>query len=1304
MTSFIAQAQSAQDGFDPGVNGTVWALAVQPDGKILVGGRFTLLGGGGSGTSSRSNIGRLNPDGSLDTSFTAATNGRVNTIALQTDGKILVGGEFTEMGSNSNALTSRNFIGRLNPDGSLDDNFDPGANYFVRALAVQQDGKILVAGSFYALGGGAAGLTPRKFIGRLNGDGSMDDTFDPGANAEIYALSLQANGQIMVGGAFSALGGGRGTTARHFLGRLDADGSVDLTFDPGANNPVWALAVQTDGKILAGGNFTTLGGGETGTIFRSHVGRLQPDGLIDETFDPGASAIIYDIRIQADGRILLGGAFARLGGGSDGVNTRNFIGRLNIDGSLDADFDPGTNSIVYAIRPQADGKILVAGAFATLGGGVVGTSPRNRIGRLYADGSLDDNFGLGADDIVRTIALQGDGRILAGGSFSKLGSGGTGAIDRSRIARFHPDGDLDAGFNPGANNQVSALAVQSDGKILVGGSFSRLGGGGVGAFTRYRLGRLNPDGSLDSSFDPGANGEITALAVQPDGKIIVAGSFTTLGGGGTGSTPRNYIGRLNADGSIDPGFDPGANGPILALAVQADGKILVGGSFTTLGGGGTGTGSRKRIGRLLASGALDTGFDPGADAEVDTLAAQPDGRILVGGRFSGLGSGSGATPRRHIGRLQADGSVDNAFDPGADDTIWTISLQIDGKILLGGAFTTLGGGGTGTVSRSHIGRLNADGSVDPGFDPGADGLVLSLALQTDGKPLVGGAFRALGGGGFGTSPRNGLGRLTTAGAAYQMLQADTAGSKITWNRTGTGPEIERAWFEYSADGAVFSLLGSATRITGGWQLNGLSLPMAQTIFIRARGSYASGADNGSGSIAESIIATSSILAIFAQVAAGGAYETVLTGINTGQVYANVLLTLRKSDGTPLQTPAGSVAEPELLTIPPMGTVTLPISRSGDTVSGYALLSSTLQVEGTALFKSMHNNLILSEAGVGLSKPTHNFTVYIDNTANAASGYAIANIGNATATLELVLRDAVGNERDHASISLAAGRHLAEFAFQRFSAAAPAGFEGSIECTSDQTIAAVALRYDNMNLNALSQVFSTIPVLVNESAPTMIFPQVADGAGYRTNFILVNPGDTAVVARIEFFDDTGNPLFLPINGSAWDSYPINLSPRGVARVFTDGTSADLKVGWARVRSLVPILGSSIFQIRSGDRIISEAGVSSSPLTRHFTTYVESLGSTWSGLAVCNPNDSEVTLTLNLRLPDGEIYAVATDVVPAGGHLSKFFTFPTNPSWFPNAAGFEGTLEVTATQPVSAVALRYDNPQHDVFATLPVVILR
>jgi len=806
--------------FDPGANGPVNALAIQADGRMLVGGQFTLLGGGGPGTIPRSNFGRLNADGSLDFSFNAGASGAVYAVAVQADGKILVGGNFTLLGGGT-GNTPRTYLGRLNADGSLDASFFPGANAPITAVAVQPDGKIVVGGQFTMLGGGGIGTTPRSHLARLNADGSLDTTFNPGADGTVNALALRPDGKILVGGAFTTLGGGgSGTTTRNDLGRLNADGSLDLSFDPGANGSVNSLALQPDGWILVGGQFTMLGGGGTGTTPRNRIARLDADGMIDPSLNPGADNSVLALASQTDGKIVVGGAFTTLGGGGSGTTARNYLGRLNRDGSLETSLYPGTNSDVTALAVQPDGKILLGGAFTRLGGGGTGTTARSNLGRLNADGSLD------------------------------------------------------ALFTPGADQYTETLAVQPDGKILVGGAFTTLAG-----VARHRLGRLNADGSLDASFNPGANGVVYTLALQPDGKIVVAGDFTTLGGGGTGTPTRNHIGRLNADGSLDAAFDPGANGVVNAVALQPDGKILVGGGFTTLGGGGTGTTGRIRIARLNADGSLDAPFDPGANGVVYTLAPQPDGKVLVGGDFTMLGGGgSGTTPRSRLGRLNPDGSLDASFDPGASAIPQALTVQSDGKILVGGFFTTLGGGGTGLMPRSQIGRLNADGSIDTSFDPGANNYVLTLAVQSDGKVLIGGAFTMLGGGGSGTTVRTSFGRLTNTDAAIQSLAVASGGGVITWSRSGAGPEVWRTTFESSTDGgATYTSLGSGARIAGGWQMSGLSLPVNQNLLIRARGYYQTGYFGGSASIVESV-RNVFVFAAPPTMVTGAATAIALTGV------------------------------------------------------------------------------------------------------------------------------------------------------------------------------------------------------------------------------------------------------------------------------------------------------------------------------------------------------------------------------------------------------------------------------------------
>ncbi len=351
--------------------------------------------------------------------------------------------------------------------------------------------------------------------------------------------------------------------------------SATDSFNPGASGGwgsypgVYALAVQGDEKVVVAGNFTRLGG-QT----RNYVGRLNADGTLDTTFNPGGDSWTFALAIQADGKILVGGWSRYLGG-----QARNYLGRLNPDGSLDQAFNAalvglgGDLAGVYALALQPDGKMIAAGGLASAGGRAC-----TNIVRLNPDGTPDPTFSASANDLVYSLALQPDGRVLLGGAFTSV-CGQT----RNRIARLNPDGSLDPAFNPGANDIPLALVVQPDGRILVGGPFTSLGGQ-----TRSRLARLNADGTLDATFNASANSIVRCLALQTDGGILVGGEFTTLD-----IQTRSRIGRLNPDGTLDPSFNPGASSTVYGLTIQPDGKILAGGVFSTLGGQ-----SRAEIGRL----------------------------------------------------------------------------------------------------------------------------------------------------------------------------------------------------------------------------------------------------------------------------------------------------------------------------------------------------------------------------------------------------------------------------------------------------------------------------------------------------------------------------------------------------------------------------------------------------------------------------------------------------------------------------------------------------------------------------------
>ena len=197
------------------------------------------------------------------------------------------------------------------------------------------------------------------------------------------------------------------------------------------------------------------------------------------------------------------------------------------------------------------------------------------VARLKSDGSLDEDFniGTGAQYSVRAVLRQPDGRFIISGFFTNFNG-----VSSGRIARLNTDGSVDTNFmaGAGANNSISSLALQSNGKIVIGGTFTNFAGA-----TRLGIARLNADGSLDPTFSPPFRIPAQAIALQPDGKVIVVGNFAT----DTVPVRRNVV-RLNADGSVDESFAPGiwTDGSVYTIGLQSDGRVLIGGNFTFVNG------------------------------------------------------------------------------------------------------------------------------------------------------------------------------------------------------------------------------------------------------------------------------------------------------------------------------------------------------------------------------------------------------------------------------------------------------------------------------------------------------------------------------------------------------------------------------------------------------------------------------------------------------------------------------------------------------------------------------------------------
>jgi len=358
---------------------------------------------------------------------------------------------------------------------------------------------------------------------------------------------------------------------------------------------------------------------------------------LDPQFNAGSGIqrSLSCLAIQIDSKILVGGTFTNI----SGQPFRN-LARLHPQGEVDLDFSPGSsaNDEIRTLRIQQDGKILASGFFTNFNG-----FPRNRIVRLFTDGRVDPEFDpvWPADGPILASWILPDHRVLAvGGEF--LASGGT----KGHVIRLQPNGSQDDLFHtPEVDGFVRALFVQNDGRIVIGGSFNQVDGQ-----VRSKIARLQINGEEDRSFDAGAiyGAGIWTMAPYTGGGVLIAGIFTNINGFNI-----TNLARLNPYGSLDTGFCPqirrGTNyaGSIETLTVQADGKILIGGFFDTVNNV-----PQKNLLRLMPDGTRDVNFQVGSGPDASVMASllQPDGRLLIGGGFSSYDGEA----RKSMARLLSD--------------------------------------------------------------------------------------------------------------------------------------------------------------------------------------------------------------------------------------------------------------------------------------------------------------------------------------------------------------------------------------------------------------------------------------------------------------------------------------------------------------------------------------------------------------------------------------------------------------------------------------------------------------------------
>ena len=683
-------------------NGQVFAILRQPDGGVVFGGSFSEVDG-----VPRSNIARLEPDGTLDPAWTPAPDQAVYALAIDTStNAIYLGGLFSYVGDEF-----RSFVAKVAGDGvgALDPDWNPGTDGFVPALAVGADGSVFIGGEFFTVDG-----LPRRDLAKASGSGhgAVDPDWNPSPNARVLKFGFDAKGSIYVAGNFTSIGG----TAQGYIAKLSVDGigDVDSSWNPAADGGVSAMALDDGGSLYVGGAFTQIGGQP-----RARIARLSAaTGNADATWNPSADGQPLAIAIGGDA-VYAGGDFTTIGGAP-----RTRLAKLSASGSgaADANWNAPADSRVNALLADSGG--VYAGGYFT----AIGDVTRRGFVRIdAADPGATTAIDTAQPGEADAMVQQADGSIIVGGAFYSAGD-----APRTNVLRLLPDGTLDPLWHPtfadsadGATVWVPALAIDDSGAVYAGGVFDSVDG-----TLRRSLVKFAADGSIDADWDPAVDGEVLALAHGVGDALYIGGAFTDVAG-----ASRTNIAKLSAEGTgvVDATWNPSANFAVRSLATDVDNSIYVGGLFDTIGGE-----TRICLAKLDAtSGTVDPDWNPGTDGNVYALLPDGKGSLYVGGEFFTI---SGA-PRPGIARLSTtgDGAADPVWDPsqGLFGFVYAMALDGAGSIYLGGAYFLLSNGADSLARVPIAGDGTADSEWAPDVSGGFNGL-RAILLDGDAVTVAGG--------------------------------------------------------------------------------------------------------------------------------------------------------------------------------------------------------------------------------------------------------------------------------------------------------------------------------------------------------------------------------------------------------------------------------------------------------------------------------------------------------------------------------------------------------------------------------------
>lgn len=675
-----------------------------------------------------------------------SAGGSVLVSVIQADGKIVIGGNFVAIGG-----VPRQNIARLNSDGTVDLTFDPSADGQISAIAVSGD-VIYIGGDFDTVGG-----EPRNSIAAVDRITGQVTPWNPRIASSqtlpyVAAIAVSDDGgTVFVGGLFTEIGGAQ----RRNLAALAANDASAL--------PDWR-ADASDGviTIALAGNVLYVGGGfvAVGTQTRFSLAAVSADSGVVTDWNPSASGKVFAVySLAAAGSVVyVGGLFGSIGG-----EDRNGIAAIDAASGNATSWDPGLAMNTYSIA--VEGNIVYVG-----GNGQDSVPATQNLVAVDATTAAIESWAPNPDSGVMSVSASAN-RVYAGGGFRNAGNNLTGGF-----AELDPvTGLSDPTQLSGFDGTISALQSLPDGSVIVGGVFTA-----IGNVARNNISRLNPDGTVDDSWNPGADvdGQVTALLMS-GGLIYVAGDFQNIGG-----HFRPGLAAVDLKSGEATNWQPQPDQSVLALAVD-QGVVYAGGEFTHIGNS-----PRQFLAALDPSTGLALPWNPDPDGVISALL--PIGNaVIAGGRFLS----AGGQPRSYLAALDSGTGSATEWNPSPNGPVSALATA-ENLVYIGGDY-----GQIGTTSRNGAAAISlASAQVAP-WDPAANSpaaSVLAMAISGD-EILIGGAFTEMGG-----APRSNIAAVDTR-----------TGAALGWDASATYPSWP--YYDPQASVAAIAFAGAKVYIGGSFE-------------------------------------------------------------------------------------------------------------------------------------------------------------------------------------------------------------------------------------------------------------------------------------------------------------------------------------------------------------------------------------------------------------------------------------------------------------------------------------------------------